>query len=46
MSKKTRELRTVTAGHPATDGDGVSLTRIIGTPELKYAGSVFIIRCI
>jgi len=31
----TRELQTVTSGRPATDGNGVKMTRIIGTPELN-----------
>ena len=30
-----RELRTVTAGRPAMDGDGVKIRRMIGTPELN-----------
>jgi len=30
-----RELATVTPGRPASDGDGVRMTRIIGTPELN-----------
>ena len=31
----TRELRTLTSGQPVSDGDGVKMTRIIGTPELN-----------
>jgi len=31
----TRELLTTTPGLPASDGDGVRMTRIIGTPELN-----------
>lgn len=31
----TRELQAVTPGQPATDGDGVRMTRIIGTRELN-----------
>lgn len=31
----TRELRTLTSGKPVSDGDGVKMTRIIGTPELN-----------
>jgi redox-sensitive bicupin YhaK (pirin superfamily) len=31
----TRELAHVTPGIPASDGDGVRMTRIIGTPELN-----------
>ena len=31
---KTREIVATTPGMPATDGDGVRMTRIIGTPEL------------
>ena len=30
-----RELATATPGRPASDGDGVRMTRIIGTPELN-----------
>ena len=30
-----RELVEATAGQPATDGDGVRMTRIIGTQELN-----------
>jgi redox-sensitive bicupin YhaK (pirin superfamily) len=32
---RSRELLTVTPGLPATDGDGVKMTRIIGTPDLN-----------
>ena len=35
MNTKIKELRTVTSGIPATDGDGVKMTRIIGSPELN-----------
>lgn len=35
MSNQIRELQTVTAGIPAMDGDGVKMTRIIGSPELN-----------
>ncbi len=35
MSEQVRELTTVTQGHPAMDGDGVRMTRVIGTPELN-----------
>lgn len=31
----TRELRTLTSGQPVSDGNGVKMTRIIGTPELN-----------
>ena len=31
----TRELQTLTSGQPVSDGDGVKMTRIIGTPELN-----------
>ena len=30
-----RELKSVTSGRPAMDGDGVKMTRLIGTPELN-----------
>ena len=33
--KKTRELAQVTSGQPASDGDGVRLTRIVGSPEIN-----------
>ena len=35
MNIKIRELRALTSGLPATDGDGVNMTRVIGTPELN-----------
>jgi len=35
MNTKIRELQTLTSGLPATDGDGVKMTRVIGTPELN-----------
>lgn len=35
MAIQVRELRTVTSGLPVTDGDGVKMTRVIGTPELN-----------
>jgi len=35
MKNTVRELDFVTAGMPATDGDGVKITRLIGTPELN-----------
>ncbi len=35
LSIKIRELQTITQGVPATDGDGVRMTRIIGSPELN-----------
>ncbi len=35
MKPIVRELRTVTSGRPTTDGNGVKMTRIIGTPELN-----------
>lgn len=35
MQKQTRELRTLTSGMPAMDGDGVKMTRVIGTPDLN-----------
>ena len=31
----TRELQTLTSGQPVSDGDGVKMTRVIGTPELN-----------
>ena len=35
IKNKVRELVTVTNGLSATDGDGVKMTRVIGTPELN-----------
>lgn len=35
MNTQTRELQALTSGLPVTDGDGVKMTRIIGTPELN-----------
>jgi len=35
MSAKIRELRTVISGFPTSDGDGVKMTRLIGSPELN-----------
>lgn len=35
MNTQVRKLHTLTSGLPATDGDGVKMTRIIGTPELN-----------
>ncbi len=32
---RMRELESVTSGQPAMDGDGVRMTRVIGTPELN-----------
>lgn len=35
MNNQIRELRASTCGLPAIDGDGVKMTRVIGTPELN-----------
>lgn len=35
MSTESRKLAAVTPGMPATDGDGVRMTRIIGSPQLN-----------
>lgn len=35
MSTQIRELQTLTSGIPTTDGEGVKMTRVIGTPELN-----------
>ena len=35
VKRVTRELRTLTSGQPVSDGDGVKMTRVIGTPELN-----------
>ncbi len=34
-SHVVRELKSMTSGRPAMDGDGVKMTRLIGTPELN-----------
>jgi redox-sensitive bicupin YhaK (pirin superfamily) len=35
MNTQVRKLQTLTSGLPTSDGDGVKMTRIIGTPELN-----------
>lgn len=35
MNTKVRELQTSISGIPTTDGDGVKMTRVIGSPELN-----------
>lgn len=35
MSTNIRELQSLSSGIPTTDGDGVKMTRLIGTPELN-----------
>lgn len=35
MNEQIRELTSITSGLPTTDGDGVKMTRLIGTPELN-----------
>lgn len=35
MSIQIRELQRITSGLPVSDGDGVKMTRVIGTPELN-----------
>jgi len=35
MPEKSRELVSVTSGLPTTDGDGVKMTRVIGTAEMN-----------
>lgn len=35
MNTQIRELRTIITGLPTTDGDGVKMTRMIGSPELN-----------
>ena len=35
VKRVTRELRTLTSGQPVSDGDGVKMTRVIGTAELN-----------
>ncbi len=35
MNEQVRELTSITSGLPTTDGDGVKMTRLIGTPELN-----------
>jgi hypothetical protein len=40
-----RELRAVTPGMPATDGDGVRMTRIIGTGDLDMLDPFLLLDC-
>jgi quercetin 2,3-dioxygenase len=35
VNRQNRELETVTSGIAASDGDGVKLTRVIGSPEIN-----------
>ncbi len=35
VKRVTRELQTLTSGQAVSDGDGVKITRVIGTPELN-----------
>jgi quercetin 2,3-dioxygenase len=41
----TKELRTITSGMPAMDGDGVRMTRIIGSPELDMLDPFLLLDC-
>jgi len=41
----TRELAAATPGVPATDGDGVRMTRIIGTTELNMLDPFLLLDC-
>jgi len=41
----TRELAAATPGMPATDGDGVHMTRIIGTSELNMLDPFLLLDC-
>lgn len=45
MTTKTREIIRTTAGIPATDGDGVRMTRIIGSPELDMLDPFLLLDC-
>ena len=42
---KTRELVRATPGIPATDGAGVEMTRIIGTPDLDMLDPFLLLDC-
>jgi redox-sensitive bicupin YhaK (pirin superfamily) len=44
-SRQTRELAAATPGQPATDGDGVRMTRIIGTNELNMLDPFLLLDC-
>jgi redox-sensitive bicupin YhaK (pirin superfamily) len=44
-SRQTRELVAATPGQPATDGDGVRMTRIIGTNELNMLDPFLLLDC-
>ena len=35
MNAKISELQSLLSGIPTTDGDGVKVTRLIGSPELN-----------
>ncbi|MBT8057909.1 MAG: pirin family protein [Gammaproteobacteria bacterium] len=41
----TRKILTTTVGVPATDGDGVRMTRIIGSPELDMLDPFLLLDC-
>ena len=43
--RQVRELVHTTGGLPATDGDGVRMTRIIGTPELNMLDPFLLLDC-
>ncbi|WDE08220.1 pirin family protein [Thalassomonas viridans] len=45
QEKQTKELITATAGMRASDGDGVRLTRIIGTPQLRMIDPFLMLDC-
>ena len=39
----TREVISTTPGVPATDGDGVRMTRVIGSPQLNMLDPVLLL---
>ena len=45
QANQTKELITATAGMRASDGDGVRLTRIIGTPQLRMIDPFLMLDC-
>lgn len=45
QSQRVRELISSTPGIPATDGDGVRMTRIIGSPQLNVLDPFLLLDC-
>jgi redox-sensitive bicupin YhaK (pirin superfamily) len=45
LEPRIREIVSTTPGMPATDGDGVRMTRIIGTPQLNVLDPFLLLDC-